>query len=162
MSGAVTAVQASDGRAADVGYWLIEDQPSVAHPGDPVRVPQRELRLMQHAHDPQALVCGEVFEEDDHVLGGVGVQAGDRLVCQQDARTLSQSAGDCYALGFASRQGVGAFVSQVEQAEAFVSALVRTCAAAGRNWRNRDVESAGRRSSPSSRPHPHRQLADIR
>ncbi|ETW11056.1 6-pyruvoyl-tetrahydropterin synthase [Roseivivax marinus] len=97
---------------------VVEDDPPVAHPDDPVGVFLGLGHVVDVDKDRQLQLSGEVAQEAHDLLGCLGVERGRRLVRQQDLGVLHQRAHDADALALAARQLVGAGVGVVGDADA--------------------------------------------
>ena len=80
------------------------------------------------------------FEHQPHDLArGLRVEAGGRLVDQQQVRLLHQGAGDADALALAAGERVGALVDMVDEADAIEhregAVDVIAAESAGTSWR---------------------------
>ena len=96
----------------------VEHDLAVAEADDAVGPRDGEVDLVQAADDGEPLVGGDLADERHHLVARLGVERGDRLVGEEDARVLHEGAGDRHALLLAARQGVGALVGAVEQPDA--------------------------------------------
>ena len=86
-------------------------------PDDPVGPADREVDLVQAAHDGESFVGGDLADEGHHLLARLRVEGGDGLVGQEDRRLLHEGPGDGHALLLATGQGVAALVGAVEEAD---------------------------------------------
>ena len=60
-----------------IAHRRIEDDSTMAQTDDAVRVPQRQLRLVEHTQHAQTFARRELLEQEHYILGGLRVQAGD-------------------------------------------------------------------------------------
>ena len=77
-----------------------------------------EIDLMQADDGGDAVASADAVQQRQHAVGGRRIEAGDRLVGQDQRRLLRHRARDADALLLAARQLVGAPQRAVEQADA--------------------------------------------
>jgi hypothetical protein len=102
----------------------VEDDAALREPDDAVGELARVVDLVQVAQHRDAQVARGVVQVLQHLARGLRVEAGDRLVREDQPRLLRQRAGDAHALHLPARERVGARVRLVRQAHAG-QALVR-------------------------------------
>ncbi len=77
---------------------------AVPHADDAVGVARGKLGLVKDAEHREIVLAGQTAQQPHDLLGGLGVEAGHRLVGEEDAGMLRQSASDRDALRLAARQ----------------------------------------------------------
>ena len=128
----------------------VEDDLAVAETDDAVGPGEREVDLVQAAHDGQSLVDGDLADERHDLLARLGVERGDGLVGEQDLGVLHERAGDGDALLLSAGEGVGALVGAVEQADAVEVVERLQLRGRGRTPRGRDAVRGRAASEPVS------------
>jgi hypothetical protein len=94
---------------------------TLVHGQDPVGKARGKLRLMQRAQDCHAARMRNLAHERQDGDGRFRIEAGDRLVGEQDPAFLCQRPRDCDALLLPSRQRVGTLMPMIGQSDRFRS-----------------------------------------
>jgi hypothetical protein len=87
----------------------IED-PARAHQQDPVREFDGQFRLMQRAQNCKAPRTGKLAHQSQNKACRIRIEAGDRLIREQDAAVLHQGPGNRHPLLLAARKRIRALV----------------------------------------------------
>ncbi|SIG02728.1 Uncharacterised protein [Mycobacteroides abscessus subsp. abscessus] len=100
---------------------------------DPVGVQQCEVNLMQAGYQGDAVLLAHPPQQGHDSPGGAGVEAGDRLVGQNQAGLLSKGARDTDALLLAAAEMVCSLQRLVEQPH-LVEGFQRDVQVASTGW----------------------------
>ena len=96
---------------------MVEDHTPLAQADDPFGEAARELGLVKAHHQRCLVMTLDLGDELQHILGPGGVDAGDRLIGQDDDRLLRDHPGDGDPLLLAAGESVAALVHLVAQAD---------------------------------------------
>lgn len=107
----------------DVGGWPGGDEPSGQEDGV---VGRRRVAEVMGGDDDEVALVALVLDDFSNALGRCGVEAGDRLVEEQDRRSLSDALGDEHTLALTPRhlgEVPAGERAQIEAIEGFVDDL---------------------------------------
>ncbi len=100
--------------AVDVRLHGIQTEPARVQNSHSLAALQAEPNVVRHYHDGPAVV-GESPEEGDEKGGGLVIQAGERLVGEQEPGAVQQGAGDGQPLEQAAGENAGSIVPERRQ-----------------------------------------------
>ena len=107
-----------DGRLArDLPARQIERHAPVADADHAIGIAVSQFDLMQHAEHGEPRRAREPLQQPHDVLGRFRIEARDRLVGQQHARTLRQRARDGDALLLAAGERAGALLGEIRETD---------------------------------------------
>lgn len=78
--------------------WAIEHHGPLMQAHDAVGKAPRQIELVQADHRGQSITPAYTVQPTQHLLGGMGVKTGHRLIGQQQAGLLHQGAGHANTL----------------------------------------------------------------
>ena len=82
-------------------WGAVEDHPALIEANDPIRVGASQIHLVQTDHGGDAILPAHAVQQSEDLVGRGGVETGNRLVGQDQPRSLGQRAGDPDALPLA-------------------------------------------------------------